>query len=135
MANEYAMEKFFAAVNAFKSADDQARSGGLDKIDAQAFQMVIIDLDAAIPALSGIMLGRALVLKGQCIYWLHLDKLTKSTDELRLAELRLLGEDIPPDPLLKEGLSCAIKGRDMLEKHGATSELPWANDIVHKLSG
>lgn len=130
MANTHAREKFFEAVNTFRSADDQARSGGLDKIDAQAFQMVIIDLDAAIPGLTGAMLGRALVIKGQCIYWLHLDNLVKSGKESGLLDV-----DTLPDPRLKEGLSCAMKGRNILEELGNTAELPWANDVVNKLSG
>lgn len=123
-----AKQKFSEAVNTYKVADEKAKSGGLNKIDARTFKMVIIDLDAAIPGLTGIMLGRALLLKACCLYWLHLDKLTKHQSILSVVEA-------PPDPLLKEGLSCAMRGRKILEEHGSKVDLPWANDTVNKLRG
>ena len=130
MGNKDAEQKFFEAVNTYKTADEKARNGGLNKIDAKTFQTVIIDLDAAIPGLTGVMLGLALLFKAGCLHWLHLDKLFKdrSID-------RLFDADAPPDPLLKEGLSCALRGREILKKLGSTVHLPWANDLVNKLGG
>lgn len=130
MGNIDAEQKFFEAVNTYKTADEKARNGGLNKIDAKTFQMVIIDLDAATPGLTGVMLGLALLFKAGCLYWLHLDKLFKDRSSDRLFD-----GDAPPDPLLKEGLSCALRGREILKKLGSTVHLSWANDLVNKLGG
>lgn len=123
MGNKDAEQRFFEAVKSFRIADDKAR-GDLGNIDTKAFQMVIIDLDAAIPGLSGVILGRALVLKAACFYWLHLEKLSKVL-VFDVYEL--------PDPLLEEGLSYALRGRKILEELGSTVDLPWANGVVENL--
>ena len=128
MGNIDAEQKFFEAVKTYRVSDEKAKSSGLNEIDVRIFQMVIIDLDAAIPGLMGVMLGRALLLKASCFHWLHLDKLIKHQSILSVVHA-------PPDPLLKEGLSYAIRGRKILEELGAKAELPWANDIVDKLGG
>lgn len=132
MGNRDAEQKFLEAVNTYRTAEQKAR-GGLNKIAPKAFQMVIIDLDAAIPGLTGVMLGLALLFKAGCLHWLHLDELFH-LDE-RSIDLRLLDVDAPPDPHLKEGLSCALRGREILKKLGSTVHLPWANDLVKKLGG
>ncbi|HEV8483778.1 MAG TPA: hypothetical protein VGV87_09535 [Blastocatellia bacterium] len=128
MGNVDAEDKFFEAVEAFKIADEKARSGGLSNINGRAFRSVIIDLDAAIPGLSDESLGRALLLKGTCFYWVHLGELTKKKSIF-------FDVDAPPHPLLVEGLACAVEGREILKQRGCVQELPWANDIVSKLGG
>lgn len=125
MGNKDAEQRFSEAVKSFWIADDKAR-GDLGNIDTKAFQMVIIDIDAAIPGLSGVMLGRALVLKAACFHWLYLEKLSK---------VLLFDVDEPPDPLLEEGLSYALRGRKILEELGCTEDIPRANDVVEKLGG
>lgn len=125
MGNGDAEERFREAAKSFMAADEKARSGHLGDIDEQAFQMVLLDLDAAIPGLAGVMLGRALVLKAACFYWLHLAKISK------VSVFDVIGA--PPDPLLKEGLSYAIKGRNILKELGSSADIPWANDIASKL--
>lgn len=123
MGDRDAEERFFEAVNNFRTADEKARSDF--KIDEQAFQMVIIDLDAAIPGLTGVTLGRALVLRAGCLYWLHLAKLSRA---------RFFDVTAPRDPLLTEGLAYALKGRKILEEAGSARDLAWADDLVEKLS-
>jgi len=123
MGNMDAKEKYFEAFNVFRVTEEKARAR---TIDANKFQMVIIDLEAAIPGLDGIMLGRALLLKACCLHWLHLDKIRKYKTIFDACTT-------PPDPLLKEGFSCALRGREILEKLRSTVDLPWANDIVNKL--
>jgi len=121
--SSYAKEKFFRAVRTHQTASEKARMPGA-KIDALAFQNVILDLDAAIPYLEGIWSGRALVLKADSIYWLYLAELTKSK----------VYRELPKDPLWEEGLSCALKGRQILRERGSDADLPWADDIVNKLT-
>ena len=127
MGNMDAVDKFFEAVGAFKLADESARAGNLKNIDARTFRSIIIDFDAAIPGLEDENLGRALLLKATCFYWLYLSELAHKRSVL-------FDVDAPPNPLRVEGLSYALKGRDILQKLGRTKELPWANDIVSKLS-
>jgi len=40
---------------------------------------------------------------------------------------------VPTDPLIKEGLSYAMKGREILEKHDSTVDFPWANGLIKEL--
>lgn len=128
MGNLDAEEKFFEAVQAFRQADESARSGGLKNIDAHAFKNVMIDLDAAIPGLTDHNLARAKLLKACCCHWLYLNNLSKN-------ESILFVVDAPPDPYLKQGLSYALEGRKILEDSGGSaSDLQWANDTVGKLS-
>ena len=124
MGSKDAEDRFFEAVRNFRIADDKARNGGPSSIDAQAFKMAEIDLDAAIPGLSGVMLGRALLLKADCLYRQYLAGLDKVSIFEVIASV---------DPLLKEGHTCALKGRKILEELGSTVDLPWANDIVSRL--
>jgi hypothetical protein len=123
MGNFDAEQKFFEATKTFKIAEEKARKFN---IDANKFRMVVIDLDAAIPGLDGIMLGRALLLKAYCLYWLYLDKISKNKSILDAVMA-------PTDPLIKEGLSYAMKGLEILEKHGSTVDFPWANGLINEL--
>jgi len=67
MGNFDAEQKFIEATKTFRKAEEKARQLN---IDANKFRMVVIDLDAAFLGLDGIMLGRALLLKAYCLYWL-----------------------------------------------------------------
>lgn len=124
-----AKQRFFEIVNDYGLADEKSRKGGFQDIDAKAFEKVINDLDLLIPDLKGVTLGRALVLKASCYYWLHLSK--------GFADKSLVYDPTaPPDPLLQEGLSYALEGREILEQYPAgVADLPWADGIVKKLGG
>lgn len=123
-----AEQRFYDSVKAYRIADEKSRELGRGNIDTTSFEMIIDNLDKAIPELRGIMLGRALVLKASCYYWLYLDKMFKSGP-------KFYDPTRPPDPLMQQGLSFALQGRKILEELGSTGDLPWANDIVQKLGG
>lgn len=131
MSNQQYENEFFKIVHRFKEADDMARDR-LANIDIQSFRAVNADMDAVIPGLHGVNLGRALLLKAQSIYWIHVGELLNKPEKQLLMEVT---QPSPPDLLMKEGLSCAIRGCRLLEELGNTDELPWANDVVSKLRG
>jgi hypothetical protein len=119
-----AEEKFREAAMAFKQLDDKFRAEGIGAISANDMQAILIDLDAAIPGLTELMLGRALVLKGDLFFRMHL---------FSLRNQRLYDPDAPT-PLLDEGLPHAKKGLGLLEKHGASPrDLAWATSVVQKM--
>jgi hypothetical protein len=128
IAEKSAEQWFYESVNAYRIADEKSRKLGRGNIDKKSFEMVIDNLDKSIPELQGIMLGRALVIKASCYYWLYLEKSFKSGP-------KLYDPARPPDPLKQQGLSFALQGRKILEELGSSGDLPWANDIVQKLGG
>ena len=70
MGNTDAEAKFFDAVNSFRFAEQAARAN-MSQICQRAFNMVVTDLDAALPGLDGITLGWALLLKAASLHWLY----------------------------------------------------------------
>lgn len=125
MSNRDAEDRFRYAVKAFKKADDQARTG-YTHIDVQAFKMVIIDLDAAIPGLDGEKLGAALVFKAHCLYWLFRADMHTS----RFFDV----DKAANSPLRKDGLALALKGRQILQDLGSTQSVAWADDLIKFLN-
>lgn len=125
MGDADAEDKFFEAVEEYKTAEKKARER---ENNPERFRLIIIDLDAAIPGLDGVTLGRALLLKASCFYWLYLLKTRSHKDIFEAANAP------EPDTMLKEGLPYALKGRELLQKLGSTVDLPWANDIVRKMT-
>jgi hypothetical protein len=119
-----AEEKFRDAVEEYQAAEQKALER---ENNPERFKLIIIDLDAAIPGLDGVILGRALLIKASCFYWLYLLK-TRSYKSIFEA-----ANAPDPDPMLKEGLPYALEGRELLQKLGSTSDIPWANDIVKKM--
>ncbi len=125
MANQDAEDKFRSAVQTFQKADDQARAD-LTKIDVPTIKMAMIDLDAAMPGLEGEMLGGAMVFKANCLYWLFTADMLTS----RLFDV----DKAANSPLRKEGLSLALKGRQILHELGNTGSLSWADSLIEKLN-
>ena len=124
MGNIDAKQKFFEALDTCRAADERLRSQRV--IDERAYQKVITDLDAAIPSLTGVMLGRALLLKAHSLRRLFLAK---------LLEMPVYIEDDLPYDLLKVALLCATRGRQIIEELGNTEDLTWANGLVNDIKG
>jgi hypothetical protein len=125
MSHPDAEEKFREAASALADIDKIIRTEGICSIVPRELQGVSIDLDAAIPGLTGVMLGRALVLKAHVLYLLHF-----ATDKSLVFDVTA-----PLDPMLQEGLAYALKGREMLEALGDAKSLDWAYDVIDKLGG
>ncbi|MGH2543873.1 MAG: hypothetical protein ACRDIB_13810, partial [Ardenticatenaceae bacterium] len=68
MLNQDAQERFRGAAMAFSKIDQKLRDSGPYSVEPDELKEVSIDLDAAIPGLNGVMLGRALVLKGDVLF-------------------------------------------------------------------
>jgi hypothetical protein len=117
-----AEERFMEAVQAFKKAEDAARAE-LGNIDEKAFRRAIIDLDAAIPGLEGLQLGRAMVLKGQALWWISFAKQSG----------KILFDVEAENPERAEAHQLAVEGLALLEQNDAAEhDMSWANDLVEK---
>lgn len=132
MGNKDAENRFFEAVNSFRSAEQMARAN-MSEIDQRAFKMVLIDLDAALPGLDGVMRGRALLLKAASQHWLYFAQV--SAYESVFALMKDTEGKARLESLREEGLSWALQGREVVAELGASSDLDWANDLVSKLKG
>ena len=122
-----AEEKFEDTVYAYRLVDEENRKKRFHDIDIQRFQEIIIDLDAVVPGLKGIMLGRALVLKACCLHWILIGREAKETSKFW-----------QPNPnhesLRSKGLQFALKGRNILiDEEAEDYDISWADNIVEKL--
>jgi hypothetical protein len=121
-----ANERFLEAVKSFQKLEKAARSGSAGA-DEKSFRKVIIDLDAAIPGLEGLHLGRAMLLKAQSLWWIYF---------LGLNEKNIFGIINNPEKknqLLAESHELALKGKNILVNHNASDrEISWADDLFRK---
>lgn len=90
----------------------------------QKFQEIIFDLDAAIPGLEGLMLGRALLVKAQCLKWIYRGSYMNR-------EQNQSSQDTDNESLVSQGLQLALKGKELLISEGADeNDLSWADGVV-----
>jgi hypothetical protein len=123
-----AEEKFLDTVYTYRLADEENRKKRFHDIDIQRFQEIIIDLDAVIPGLKGIVLGRALVLKACCFYWILLGREAKENTKF------WQGPNPNHESLRSQGLQFALKGRDIfINEEAEDYDISWADDTVEKL--
>jgi len=130
MGNGDTETKFREAVNSFRAAEEVARAD-MTNIDQQAFKMALIDLDAALPGLHGIMRGRALLLKASAQHWIYIGQI--STYSSIFAAMKDVEGKAKLEALRAEALSWAVQGRQFVIEYGGPSDLGWADSVVKKL--
>ena len=126
MGNADAENKFYEVLMAIKKLYTENDKVPIISTDEKVFQMILVDIEAALPGLTDVKLGRALLIKADCLYWLLLKKWYNNSP-------RLVAVDSDPDPLIKGALTCALKGRKILKESGSTEDLPRADDFIKKL--
>lgn len=130
MGNTDAEAKFFDAVNSFRFAEQAARAN-MSQIYQRAFNMVVIDLDAALPGLDGVTRGWALLLKAASLHWLYVGQF--SAYDSVFAMLNDTEGQAQLKSLREEALAWALQGREVVVESGTPSDLAWADDLVSKL--
>ena len=130
MTQKDAEDRFIQACHAFKDLDEKAREnifkGGMDK---KAFELVLIDFDAAIPGLTGRMLGHAHGFMASCYYWICLIELREEAKASPLYDF----DAARKNPTRAAGLAAAKRARDILTKIPG-EDLGWIEDLIKKLS-
>jgi hypothetical protein len=126
MLGSDAERKFFEAVHMFKKFDDRLRQN--PDVDEKSFRMVIVDLDAVIPGLSGLFKGRALMLKGLCLDNIHTIRMIHDSPlvyDLNVAKKL--------EPIAREAHKCIKDGHKILMKENISQEeKDWVDDVLRK---
>jgi hypothetical protein len=133
MSNADAFTRFIDAARTFHGVEDRLRAGD-DAVELRMIDGVVIDLDAAIPGLTDVDLGRALVLKGHVLWWRNMLEMRKEIrSQTSRGRVPLFDVDKSPDPRMAEAFSSASKGFELLKTHGTDHDRSWAEDVVSKL--
>jgi hypothetical protein len=122
MSEPDAHDRFMQAARAHEVADGKGRTGAAP--DKRAFQLILIDLEAAIPGLDGFDLGRAYGLVASCHHWLYL---------AALREMPFFDVHAPPNPNRKAGLAAAEKARKLLAK-APKHDRKWIDSLLERLA-
>ena len=128
MSSPDAEGRFMEAVHAYRAADEKARKDPLRGVDKKAFRLVLVDLEAVIPGLSGAMLGRAYGLTASCYYWLRTAELFEESKTKSLFDL----EAARKSPTRKAGIAAARKALGILAKVPG-EDVAWLEDLVKRL--
>jgi hypothetical protein len=128
MSAKDAEDRFIEAVHAFKDADEKARKDMKRGVNKKVFQLVLIDLDAAIPGLEGRMLGHAYGFKASCYDWIRTAEVMEAAKGSRLFDVYASRKS----PTRAAGLSAAKKARSILAKI-PNEDLGWIEDLIEQL--
>ena len=111
--------KYGDAIASCKNADRKSKEES--KIDEHGYKLALTDLNAALPGLAGITLGKALMYKTWCLLQIFQAKQFQS----------LVYMEEPDDPILNEGQKCGLEAKKLLEQNNASvDEIKFINSIL-----
>ena len=130
MSNPDAVRLFMNAAGAFHAMEGRLRDGD-PGIDPRSIDETLIDVEASIPGLTEIDLGRALIFKGYALWWKYHVEMQRDARAGKLTPLDVARAGV--DPKITEGLEAASKGQQLIQQYGEPYDRAWADDVVKKL--
>lgn len=109
-------ERRYQAFKAFNELYARAQYTDFEDVDENTFKEIIIDIDAVLPALTGVWVPRAFLLKAWCFSILYEVDFNKMYPMERFFAKIEHGHD--PHPLKEEAIGYATVARELLERLG-----------------